>query len=89
MPKSSPAKLAYNTKYESSPKEVKMREERNRARAIEMRAGKVKKGDNKEVDHIKMLDAGGKNVKKNLRVVPRSVNRSLRDEHGKVYGKNK
>ena len=89
MPKSSAEKLAYNTKYESSPAQVKKREERNKARAIEMKAGKVKKGDNKEVDHIKMLDAGGKNVKKNLRVVPEKVNRSWRDEHGKQYGKNK
>jgi hypothetical protein len=89
MPKSSPEKLAYNTKYESSLKEIKLREARNKARALEMKAGKVKKGDKKEVDHIKMLDAGGKNIKKNLRVVPESVNRSWRDEHGKVYGKNK
>lgn len=89
MPKSSAEKLAYNTKYESSPEQVKKREARNRARALEMKAGKVKKGDGKEVDHIKMLDAGGKNSKKNLRVVPASVNRSWRDEHGKQYGKNK
>jgi hypothetical protein len=89
MPKSSPKKLAYNTEYESSPKQVKLREERNKARLLEMKAGKVKKGDGKEVDHIKMLDAGGKNNKKNLRVVPESVNRSWRDDHGKVYGKKK
>jgi len=87
--KSSAEKIAYNTKYESSPKEVKMREERNKARAIEMKLGKVKKGDQKEVDHIKMLDAGGKNVAKNLRVVPKSTNRSWRDEHGNIYCKNK
>ena len=89
MPKSSPQKLAYNTSYESSPKEVKLREERNKARATEMKAGKVKKGDNKEVDHIKMLDAGGKNTKKNLRVVAEKTNRSWRDDHGNIYGKNK
>jgi hypothetical protein len=89
MPKSNPQKLAYNTKYESSPKQVKLREERNKARLLEMKAGKVKKGDGKEVDHIKMLDAGGNNNKKNLRVVPASVNRSWRDEHGKVYGNKK
>ena len=89
MPKSSPQKLAYNTAYESSPKEVKLREERNKARAIEMKAGKVKKGDNKEVDHIKMLDAGGKNTKKNLRVVAEKTNSSWRDDHGNIYGKNK
>lgn len=89
MPKSSAEKLAYNTKYESSPKEIKKREERNKARALEMREGKVKKGDGKEVDHIKMLDVGGKNTKKNLRVVPESVNRAWRAKHSKVYGKNK
>jgi hypothetical protein len=76
-------------KYEAKPKEIKKREERNLARAIETRAGKVKKGDGKEVDHIQMLDAKGKNVKKNLRVVSRSTNRSWRDDHGNVYGRNK
>jgi len=53
--KSSAEKIAYNTKYESSPKEVKMREERNKARAIEMKLGKVKKGEKGSGPH---QDAG-------------------------------
>ena len=72
-----------------TPKKSSCARNENKARAIEMKAGKVKKGDNKEVDHIKMLDAGGKNTKKNLRVVAEKTNRSWRDDHGNIYGKNK
>ncbi len=42
---------------------------RNKARAMMKKAGKVKKGDGKEVDHKRSLKKGGGNSKKNLRVV--------------------
>jgi len=51
------------------------RAKRNGARAEASKAGKVKKGDGKEVDHIKPLSKGGSNSKKNTRVVSRATNR--------------
>lgn len=56
---------------------IKKREERNLARAEMMRAGKVHKGDGKDVDHIKPLDKGGSPGKQNLRVVSAGENRSF------------
>lgn len=42
-----------------------------------MKKGLAHKGDGKDVDHIHPLSKGGKNVDSNLRVVPRSENRSF------------
>ena len=80
MPKSSPAKLAYQKKYNARPDIVNRREDNNLARAQMMRAGKVKKGDGKDVDHKKPLRSGGTNARSNLRVQPKSVNRGWRDK---------
>lgn len=69
-------------KYEDTPKQVRNREERNRARAELAKEGKVVKGDRKDVDHIKPLSKGGKTEPTNLRVLPQSENRSFqRDGH--------
>lgn len=87
MPKSSAEKLEYMTNYENTPQQVKVREERNKARADAIKAGTVKKGDGKEVDHIKMLDQGGTNAKSNRRVVPAAKNRAWRKTTPKAYGK--
>lgn len=38
--------------YHGTPEQKKRRAERNRDRAAAVKAGKVKKGDNKEVDHM-------------------------------------
>ncbi len=40
------------TAYEDSPTQVKRREARNRARRKALKAGKVHKGDKKELDHL-------------------------------------
>lgn len=40
-----------NTKYESSPIQIKKRENRNKARYDLIKAGKAKKGDGKDVMH--------------------------------------
>lgn len=49
------------------------RASRNKARAIAMKAGKVSKGDGKEVDHKNFNPRD--NSPSNLRVVSKSVNR--------------
>lgn len=64
-------------KYTSRPSVVKKREEQNLARAVMERAGKVHKGDGKDVDHKQALSKGGANTRSNMRVVPASVNRSF------------
>ena len=38
--------------YHGKPEQIKRRAQRNKARSEAMAAGKVKKGDGKEVDHI-------------------------------------
>lgn len=59
--------------YQSSTKAKKERAARNSARRSAIRSGKVHKGDNKDVDHIKGVSAG--NGSKNLRVMSASANR--------------
>lgn len=78
MPKSSPAKLAYQKAYNARPENVKKREENNLARAHAMKAGKVHKGDGKEVDHRIPLNNGGSNSDNNLRVIDGKRNASWR-----------
>jgi ferredoxin-fold anticodon binding domain-containing protein len=83
----SKAKQKYDREYNARPDQVKKREMRNQARAEMMKAGKVHKGDGKDVDHRAMLDGNGTNAKSNLRVVSQTENRGWRKDHGKQYGK--
>lgn len=64
-------------KYNSTTEQKKRRAQRNAARRKMEKAGKVKKGDGKDVDH-KKHSAKGKlnNAKSNLRVVSKSTNRA-------------
>lgn len=64
-------------KYTSKPAVKKKRAEQNAARREMAKAGKVHKGDGKDVDHKTPLSKGGGNSKSNLRVVPASSNRSF------------
>lgn len=43
-----------------------------------MKAGLVRKGDGKDVDHKRPIDKGGRNGRANLRVLSRSANRSFK-----------
>ena len=63
-------KKEYET-YHGKPKQIKNRDARNKARK---KLG-LKKGDKREVDHIKPLSKGGTNHKNNLRIVSRKTNR--------------
>lgn len=61
--------------YQGKKEQIENRSERNKARRAAEDAGKVRKGDGKEVDHKKPLSKGGSNSAKNTRVVSRETNR--------------
>lgn len=63
--------------YHAKPEQKKNRASRNAARAKMMKAGKVKKGDGKDVAHVKAFDKGGDNTT-GLRVESKSANRSFK-----------
>lgn len=69
-------KREYQT-YQGTPEQIKKRAMRNAARAKMMKAGKVKKGDGKDVAHVIALDKGGSNTT-GLRVESKSTNRSFK-----------
>jgi 5-methylcytosine-specific restriction endonuclease McrA len=63
--------------YKAQPDQIKKRVERNKARRMMMRLGKVHKGDGMDVDHIKPLSKGGANTVSNMRVRTKSQNSSF------------
>ena len=60
--------------YNSKPSSKKDRASRNAARSVMAKAGKVSKGDGKDVDHKNMNPR--QNSKSNLKVVSKSTNRA-------------
>lgn len=80
MPKSSKKKLAYQKAYNARPEIIKRRVENNAARREAMAAGKVRKGDGKDVAHKVALDNGGGNSEDNLMVQDAHTNRGWRKE---------
>lgn len=71
-----PASVA-KRKYNQQPEQKKRRAQRNAARREMEREGKVRKGDGKDVDHIKHKARGKlNNSKSNLRVMAASKNRA-------------
>lgn len=65
---------AAQKRYNSKPEQIKRRAQRNASRAAMVKAGKVRKGDGKDVDH-KNHNTGDMS-KGNLRVQSKSKNRS-------------
>lgn len=61
--------------YQAKSAQKKKRAARNKLRRQAIRDGRVKKGDGKEIDHIRPMSKGGSNTKKNTRVVSRTANR--------------
>lgn len=61
--------------YGSRPKQEANRRARMKNRYAAEKAGKVSKGDGKDVAHKKALAKGGGNAKSNLKVTSRSSNR--------------
>lgn len=82
MPKSSPAKLAYQKKYDARPEQIAKRVKNNAARREAIKEGRAHVGDGKDVAHIKSLENGGTNAKSNLRVESRAKNRGWRKGSG-------
>lgn len=71
-------------KYQGTEQQKKNRAQRNAARRAAIKAGKVRKGDGKDVAHVKAFDKGGSNST-GVRVESKSANRSfLRDKKGNL-----
>ena len=64
--------------YQGRPEQIKNRAKRNSARSDLVKAGRVSKGDGKDVDHKTPIAKGGGNGKGNLRVQSKSANRSFK-----------
>ena len=74
MKQDKPKKRDYKKEYEDfhgKPEQIKNRAKRNKAR----NESPLRKGDPREIDHIKPLSKGGANTKKNTRIVTRKTNR--------------
>lgn len=78
MNKGGPKKAAYDKAYNARPEEVAKRVKRNQARAKLEQAGRVSKGDGKDVDHKTPLKRGGSNGDTNLAVKSQTANRGWR-----------
>jgi len=63
--------------YQGSPEQRAKRSERNKARRMLMKEGKVAKGDGVDVHHVKPMAKGGKTAVGNLTAMPKSKNRSF------------
>lgn len=76
MPSSPGYKRNYSkeNEYKKTPEQIKKRVERNAARRKMEVAGKVRKGDGKDVDHKNGKTSDNSNG--NLRVIPAKKNRS-------------
>lgn len=72
--KNTAARQAAQKKYNAKPEQVKRRTSRNAARAEMIKAGKVKKGDGKDVGHKNGNPKDNK--KSNLAVETKKANRS-------------
>lgn len=65
-------------KYQGTPAQIKARSERNQARRMLEKEGRVRKGDGMDVDHVRPIVKGGSTEdRSNMRVVPKSKNRSF------------
>jgi hypothetical protein len=76
MPKPRDYKKEYRD-YHGRPAQIKERDSRNKARALMIKQGRVKKGDGKEVDHKNGNPRD--NRKKNLKIMSRHANRKKGD----------
>lgn len=88
MPKSSKQELETKARYNKRPDVQDKRVAQNKARRQALREGRVKKGDGKDVDHIRPLAKGGSASDSNTRVVDKKTNRGWRKKHPDMYDKS-
>lgn len=62
--------------YQGTPEQIKRRAGRNKARRLMIKAGKVRKGDGKDVDHRNHNTQD--NSRSNLRIMSKHKNRSIK-----------
>jgi hypothetical protein len=74
--KNTPARQKAQAKYNSKPEQIKKRAQRNAARAKMVKAGKVRKGDGKDVAHKN--NNTNNNSMSNLAVQSKAKNRSFK-----------
>jgi hypothetical protein len=68
----------YRSEYDNyQKKRIKYRTELNKARREAEEKGVVRKGDGKDLNHVKPYSKGGSTTPSNLRAVPKSQNRSF------------
>mgnify|MGYP000226216842 CR=1 FL=1 len=89
MPKTSKKALATKAKYNKRPDVQKKRVAQNKARRQAIADGRAKKGDGKDVHHVKPLDKGGSTAKSNTKVVSKKANRGWRKKNPGMYTKGK
>ena len=80
MPYMKNGKRDYKTeyqKYHGTAEQKKNRAARNKGRSMMVSAGKAKKGDGKDVGHIKAISKGGLSTMYNLQMQSKSENRSF------------
>lgn len=66
----------YDKAYQKSPTQKKNRANRDKARLVMIKEGRVRRGDKKDIDHKRSLKNGGSNGRSNLQVLPQSANRA-------------
>ena len=64
--------------YHGKPEQIANRAERVKARRVMEKTGAAKKGDGKDVDHIRPLSKGGTSAKTNLRMRSVKANRGYK-----------
>lgn len=70
-------------------KNIAKRVKRNDLRKKAIRAGLVRVGDGKELDHIQPISKGGSNKKSNIRITTKSQNSSFDRNPDKSVKKNR
>ena len=77
-----------NKIYKSKPEQIKLRSARNKARRQAIKEGRAKVGDGTSVEHIKPLSKGGKNTRKNTKIVSFADNSSFDRNSDRSVRKN-
>lgn len=90
MPKSSPAKLAFQKAYNAQPEQAALGVERRRAARAAVRDGSSPIGDGKDLSHRVPASAGGSTTKGNLKLQAAADNRDWRrGQSGYKVGRDK